>query len=41
VPVTGRKVEFALVGVIGFQNGKVASEHLYWDQPRYSLSSEF
>jgi len=32
VPVTGRKVEFALVGVIGFQNGKVASEHLYWDQ---------
>ena len=32
VPVTGRKVEFALVGVIGIEGGKVASEHLYWDQ---------
>ena len=32
VPATGRKVEFVLVGVIGFQGGKVASEHLHWDQ---------
>jgi carboxymethylenebutenolidase len=32
VPATNRKVEFALVGIIGFQGGKVASEHLYWDQ---------
>ncbi len=32
VPATGRKVEFALVGVVGFRGGKVASEHLYWDQ---------
>jgi carboxymethylenebutenolidase len=32
VPVTGRKVEVALVGVIGIEGGKVASEHLYWDQ---------
>jgi carboxymethylenebutenolidase len=32
VSATGRKVDFALVGVIGFQGGKVASEHLYWDQ---------
>jgi carboxymethylenebutenolidase len=32
VPVTDRKVEFALVGVIGIEGGKVASEHLYWDQ---------
>ncbi len=31
-PPTGRKVEFVLVGVIRFQNGKVANEHLYWDQ---------
>jgi len=32
VAATNRKVEFALVGVIGFRGGKVASEHLYWDQ---------
>jgi carboxymethylenebutenolidase len=32
VPPTGRKVEFALVAVIGFQDGKVAHEHIYWDQ---------
>jgi len=29
---TGRKTEFALVGVIQFQDGKVANERLYWDQ---------
>jgi carboxymethylenebutenolidase len=32
VPATGRKVEFALVAIIQFQDGKVVSEHLYWDQ---------
>ena len=32
VPVTGRKTEFPLVGVIRFEKGKVAGEHLYWDQ---------
>ena len=32
VPATGRRVEFALVGIIQFQAGKVANEHLYWDQ---------
>jgi carboxymethylenebutenolidase len=29
---TSRKAEFLLVGVIGFQNRKVSSEHLGWDQ---------
>jgi len=29
---TGRRAEFAFVGIIQFQDGKVASEHLYWDQ---------
>ena len=29
---TGRRVEFAFVGIIQFQDGKVASERLYWDQ---------
>lgn len=32
VPPTNRKVEFVLVGIIQFENGKVAGEHLYWDQ---------
>ena len=29
---TGRSAEFALACVIQFEAGKVASEHLYWDQ---------
>jgi len=32
VRATGRRVEFALVGVIQFDAGKVAHERLYWDQ---------
>jgi carboxymethylenebutenolidase len=32
LPTTGRSVEFALVGIIQFQAGKVANQHLYWDQ---------
>ena len=29
---TGRVAEFVLAGVIEFEGGKVAHEHLYWDQ---------
>ena len=29
---TGRKVEFALVATVGFQGGKIAHEHISWDQ---------
>src|SRR5215471_6406796 len=32
VPPTGRKVEFALVGLIGFEGDKIAYEHIHWDQ---------
>ena len=32
VPPTNRKVEFVLIGIIGFEGGKVASEHILWDQ---------
>jgi carboxymethylenebutenolidase len=32
LPVTGRRVEFAMVGIIQFQAGKIANERLYWDQ---------
>jgi carboxymethylenebutenolidase len=29
---TGHRVEIPLVVVMGFRDGKVASEHIYWDQ---------
>lgn len=32
LPPTNRRVELVLVSIIQFANGKVANEHLYWDQ---------
>ncbi len=32
VPPTGRRVEMALVVIVGVKDGKVAYEHIYWDQ---------
>jgi carboxymethylenebutenolidase len=32
VEPTGRHVRLPLVAIVGFADGKVASEHLYWDQ---------
>jgi carboxymethylenebutenolidase len=32
VPPTGRRVELAAVAIIGFREGKIAFERLYWDQ---------
>ena len=32
VPPTGRRVRIPTVVVMGFSNGKVAYEHIYWDQ---------
>ncbi|MDT7042008.1 ester cyclase [Candidatus Nitronereus thalassa] len=32
VPPTGRRVEVAVVVIVKFENGKVAHEHIYWDQ---------
>ena len=32
VPPTGKRVEIALVVIIKFEHGKVAHEHIYWDQ---------
>jgi len=29
---TGRRVEVALVAIVKFQDGKLAHEHIYWDQ---------
>ena len=31
VPPTGKHLEIAVAAVVKFKNGKVASEHLYWD----------
>ena len=32
VAPTGRRVEMALVVIVGVKEGKVAYEHIYWDQ---------
>ena len=32
VAPTGRRVEMALVVIVGVRDGKVAYEHIYWDQ---------
>jgi carboxymethylenebutenolidase len=32
VPPTGKRIEVAVVGIIQFREGKIAHEHLYWDQ---------
>jgi carboxymethylenebutenolidase len=32
VPPTGKQVEMAVVVVVGFKNGKISHEHVYWDQ---------
>ena len=32
IPPTGRKVELPHVVVMKFEGGKVAHEHIYWDQ---------
>jgi carboxymethylenebutenolidase len=31
VPPTGKRIEVGVVGIITFEKGKIASEHLYWD----------
>jgi carboxymethylenebutenolidase len=32
IPASGRRVEVPLVVIIGFRDGKVSHEHIYWDQ---------
>ncbi|MDA2917981.1 ester cyclase [Desulfobacterota bacterium AH_259_B03_O07] len=32
VPPTGKRVEHAVVAVVHFKDGKIDSEHIYWDQ---------
>ena len=32
LPPTGKRMEIALVAIVTFGDGKLASEHIYWDQ---------
>lgn len=32
IPPTNRRVEIPLVAIVGFRDGKLVSEHIYWDQ---------
>ena len=32
IPPTGRRVEVPLVAIVGFRDGKLAAERIYWDQ---------
>ena len=32
VAPTGKRVEVPLVAIVGFRDGKIAHEHIYWDQ---------
>lgn len=32
IPPTGKRVEVALVVIVRFRDGKLAHEHIYWDQ---------
>ena len=32
IPPTGRRVEVSLVVIVRFRDGKLAHEHIYWDQ---------
>jgi carboxymethylenebutenolidase len=32
IPPTGRKIAVPVVVVVGFEDGKVHHEHIYWDQ---------
>ena len=32
IPPTGKRVEIPVVVIVGFKNGKVTHEHIYWDQ---------
>lgn len=32
IPPTNRRVEVPLVAIVGFRDGKLASERIYWDQ---------
>jgi carboxymethylenebutenolidase len=32
IPATGKHVEMAVAVIVGFRNGRISHEHIYWDQ---------
>ena len=38
-PPTGKRVEIPLVVIVGFKDGKVTHEHIYWDQASVLVQS--
>jgi len=32
IPATGKRVEMAVAVIVGFTDGKISHEHIYWDQ---------
>ena len=32
IPPTGKRVEMAVAVIVGFKDGKISHEHIYWDQ---------
>jgi carboxymethylenebutenolidase len=32
VPPTGKRAEIAFAVIVGFKDGKISHEHIYWDQ---------
>jgi carboxymethylenebutenolidase len=32
IPPTNRRIEIAMVAIVKFREGKLAHEHIYWDQ---------
>lgn len=32
VPATGKRVEMVVAVIVGFRDGKISHEHIYWDQ---------
>ena len=39
IPPTGKHIEVPMVVVVAFRDGKVASEHIYWDQATVLLQA--
>jgi len=37
---TGKRVEIPLVAIVRFRDGKLAHEHIYWDQASVLVSSD-
>jgi len=39
IPATGKRVEMAVAVIVGFRNGKISHEHIYWDQASVLVQS--